>query len=674
MILRKNLLIVCFLALFIATQPVVAKQSGTDDIFAMDLEDLLKMEVISTSKKPQSILKSAAAIHVINQDDIRRSGATTLPDVFRGVPGMQVAQIDANKWAVSIRGFNDRFSTKTLVMIDGRTIYTPLFSGVYWNMHDMMLDDIDRIEIVRGPGGSLWGANAVNGVINIITKKASDTQGTMVSFIGGSLERNVSARYGGKINDNTSFRVYAKGRHHENFEQQPLLKHLGTANDQWRNLTTGFRVDGDLGNNSDWMLQGGYNIGTAEELGSSTSLTPPMPLILRDTIDYQSGNLVFLWNKYVSDTNRWRVQAYYDYFKRNALNNTNIVHTIDLEIQNQLQLFEIHNVVWGLGYRSVVDELQNDFVVSFNPSHRHYKTFSAFIQDEIQLMDQLRFTIGTKLEHNDFTGFEYQPNARLLYEVNDKNSVWMAYSRAVRVPSRANDDIRINFLALSGNEPNSPPLLFSIFGDRRYHAEKVNAFEVGYRSLLTNHLSVDTALFYNIYDDLSSAERNGPVFETSPLPPHLLFLSTFDNNTKANTYGAEIMTKWQVTDFWQLTSSYTWFKLDARYVKNSTASPERLFELEHSDPRHQFSVRSNIQLPHNLEFNTNFYYTDSLKSHDVPVQARLDLRLAWNPSRKLQLAVVGQNVTNKTHHEFDTTDAIYSHIPRSIYGRIMYNF
>lgn len=269
-----NLLGVCLLALCLLTQPVVAKQNDTEDVFAMDLEDLLKMGVLSTSKKPQSVLKSAAAIHVINQDDIRRSGATTLPDLFRGVPGMQVAQVDANKWAVSIRGFNDRFATKTLVMIDGRTIYTPLFSGVYWNMHDMMLDDIDRIEIVRGPGGSLWGANAVNGVINIITKKASDTQGTMVSFIGGSLERNISARHGGKINDNTSFRVYAKGRHHENFEQQPSLTNHGTANDQWRNLTTGFRVDGDLGNNSDWMLQGGYNIGTAEELASSTSLTP----------------------------------------------------------------------------------------------------------------------------------------------------------------------------------------------------------------------------------------------------------------------------------------------------------------------------------------------------------------------------------------------------------------
>lgn len=421
------------------------------------------------------------------------------------------------------------------------------------------------------------------------------------------------------------------------------------------------------------MLQGGYTVGTANQLGTSTSLTPPTPLVLRDTINYQTGNLVFLWNKYVSDDNKWRVQAYYDYFKREALGSTNLVHTVDLEIQNQRRLFKIHDVVWGLGYRSVLDELGNDFVVSFSPSNRHYKTFSAFIQDEIQLTQKLRFTAGTKIEHNDFTGFEYQPNARLLFEINEQHSVWVAYSRAIRVPSRSNDDIRINFLALPGDTPNSPPLLFGIFGDRKFRSENVNAFEVGYRSLLTRQFSVDTALFFNIYDDLATAERSGPVFESLP-QPHLLFLSTFDNRAKANTYGAEVMTKWQVTDFWQLTSSYTWFKLDERYVKNSTAELERLSRLENSDPRHQFSVRSNIQLPYNLEFNSNFYYTDSLQGRDVPTQARLDLRLAWHPSRKLALAVVGQNITNKTHHEFDSTDGIHSQIPRSIYGRIMYTF
>ncbi|MDR4517312.1 MAG: TonB-dependent receptor [Nitrosomonas sp.] len=669
---RFTLAFFCLLLWIVLPESAIA-QNKRDDIYAIDLEELLNVKVISTSKKPQSVLKSASAIHVISQDDIRRSGATTLPDVFRGVPGVQVAQIDANKWAVTIRGFNDRFAQKTLVMVDGRTIYTPLFSGVYWNMHDMVLEDIDRIEIVRGPGGALWGANAVNGVINIITKNARDTQGTTVALIGGSLERNLTARVGGKINDDTSFRLYAKGRHHENYDQLHDQSNLGPANDQWRNLNTGFRIDGSSTRNSDWMLQGGYTVGTAGQLGTSTSLTPPAPLVLRDTINYQAGNLVFLWNKYVSDDNKWRVQAYYDYFKREALGSTNLVHTVDLEIQNQRRLFNSHDVVWGIGYRSVLDELGNDFVVSFTPSSRHYKTFNAFIQDEIQLTQKLRFTAGTKIEHNDFTGFEYQPNVRLLFEINDQHSVWAAYSRAVRVPSRSSHDIRINFLALPGDTPNSLPLLFGIFGDRKFRSENINAFEMGYRSLLTRHFSVDTALFFNLYDDLGTSERSGPIFEAMPLP-HLLFLSTVDNLAKANTYGAEVMTKWQVTPFWQLASSYTWFKLDGRYVKNSTADLERLFILENSDPRHQFSVRSDIQLPYNLELNSNFYYTDSLAGRNIQTQARLDLRLAWRPSRKMELAVVGQNVTNKTHQEFDSTDGIPSQIPRSIYGRILYTF
>ncbi len=630
----------------------------------------MNVEIVSASKKSEPLLKTAAAAHIISQEDIRRSGATTLPDVLRGVPGVQVAQIDANKWAVSMRGFNDRFSSKLLVMIDGRSIYTPLFSGVYWNMHDVPLDDVDRIEVIRGPGGTLWGANAVNGVINIITKKAHETQGTQVAYIGGSLEQNLSARYGGKINGQTRFRVYAKGRHHENFNQAPERQNLGPANDQWRNVTTGFRVDGELAGSSDWMLQGGYNTGTANELVTSTSLTPPGATVLRDAIDYQSGNMLFLLNKQISDANKWRVQAYYDYFKRTALSATNLVHTVDLEIQNQRRLFEIHNVVWGVGYRSTLDELESNFVVSFTPDKLHFKTFSAFIQDEVQLTEKLRLTVGTKVEHNDFTGFEYQPNARLLWEVNERNSIWTAFSRAVRIPSRANRDIRINFLAVPGNALNSPPTLFGILGDRKFRSENINAFEVGYRSLLTSNFSLDTALFFNIYDDLPSSERSAPGFEAQPLPTHLLISSTFDNQTKANTYGAEIMTKWQVFDFWQLTSSYTWFKMDARYVKNSTADLSQLFRLENSDPRHQFSVRSHIQLPYNLEFNSTFYYTDKLKGRGVSEQARLDLRLAWNPTPNLELAVVGQNLTNKDHFEFDSTDAFHTHIPRSAYGRI----
>ncbi|MDH5479260.1 MAG: TonB-dependent receptor plug domain-containing protein, partial [Nitrosomonas sp.] len=422
-------LLVCLLPLLLPSKLLAAIEG---DVYSMDLEQLMSIEVVSASKKSQTLLKTAAAAHIITEEDIRRSGATSLPEVLRGVPGVQVAQIDANKWAVSMRGFNNRFATKLLVMIDGRSIYTPLFSGVYWNMHDMLLEDIDRIEVIRGPGGTLWGANAVNGVINIITKKADETQGTQITFLGGSLEKNISARYGARINNQTSFRVYAKGRHNERFSQQSQLQSLGPANDQWRNFTTGFRVDGEIDGNTDWMLQGGYNVGTADQFVESASLTPPSNLRLRDAINYNTGNMLFLWNKQLSLDNKWRVQVYYDYFNRTALSTTHNIHTVDIEIQNQRRFFDRHNVVWGFGYRSILDELEPGFEVSFSPEKLHFKTFNTFFQNEVQLTEKLRFTVGSKFEHNDFTGFEYQPSARVLFEVNERNSVWAAFSRAVR--------------------------------------------------------------------------------------------------------------------------------------------------------------------------------------------------------------------------------------------------
>ena len=665
----EKLAIILFLTSF-----SIPLSAGVDtDIYSMDLEQLMNIEVVSASKKSQSLLKTAAAIHVISEEDIRRSSATSLPELLRGVPGLQVAQIDANKWAVTIRGFNSRFSNKLLVMVDGRSIYTPLFSGVFWNMQDMLLDDIDRIEIIRGPGGALWGANAVNGVINILTKKAQETQGTQISFIGGSQERILSARYGGALNDQTSYRLFAKGRHIENFKNTPQNQ----ANDQWRNFTTGFRVDGDLNANDKWMLQGNYNVGTADQTAINSSLTPPTTETINGQIDYQSGNVLFRWEKQHAVDNKWRIQAFYDYFKRHTFSVTNQVHTLDLDIQNQLSSLKFlknHDIVWGLGYRGVFDELESSFAFSFSPERRNYNTFSAFIQDEIQLNEVLRLTLGSKIEHNDFTGFEYQPNARMLWEVNDRHSVWGSVSRAVRIPSRADSDIRINLAATPGTSSFTPPTLLSAFGNKNIVSEKVYAFEMGYRSLLTNTFTLDTALFYNYYDDLISNNVTFAGIETQPAPAHLLIANTFDNIMKASSYGAEIIAKWQAADFWQLSSSYTWFKIDAKFKNTITGSSNDVFIDENSDPQHQFSVRSQFQLPYNWAFDSIFYYTDKLLAQNVTDQARLDLRLGWTPTPRLDLSVVAQNITNKQHQEFSSLDVLNTQIPRNIFGRITIKF
>lgn len=641
------------------------------DIYAMDIEQLMNVEVISVSKKSQSLLKTAAAIHVISQEDIRRSGATTLPEVLRGTPGLQVAQIDTNKWAVSIRGFNGRFANNLLVMIDGRTVYNPIFAGVLWNMQDILLDDIDRIEIIRGPGGTMWGANAVNGVINILTKKASETQGTQISFIGGSQERNISARYGGKISDDTSFRIYAKGKHFESFNNVSQLP----ANDEWRNFTTGFRVDSDLDAKNQLMMQGSYLVGSANQFTRTPSLMPLGNNFAADTEHHKTGNALFRWDRQQSADSKWRVQAYYDYINLNSVGAEYQVHTIDLEIQNQLKIAKSHELIWGVGYRGILDELESTSLTIFNPKRRYTRTFNAFIQDEISLAESVRLTLGSKLEHNSYTGFEFQPNARMLWEVNDRNSIWGAISRSVQVPSRAFNDVRINFLTAPGNNAQGLPSLFSRLGNNNVGSKKVYAFEIGYRSQLTETFTLDTTMFYNYYDDLTSNEISVGL-EAQPAPPHILIAGNIDNKMTANTYGAEILTKWQVASFWQLTSSYTWFKLNAQLKNSSTANPNSIFQTENSDPRHQFSIRSNVQLPYKLEFNSMFHYTDRLMAHDINNQARLDLRLAWVPTDKLELSIVGQNITNKQHAEFTTPFNVVQNtaIPRSVYARIIRRF
>jgi iron complex outermembrane recepter protein len=636
------------------------------DIYSLDLEQLMNVEVTSVSKKSQTLMKSAAAVHVISQDDIRRSGATSLPEVLRGIPGVQVAQVDANKWAVSIRGFNDRFANKLLVMIDGRSVYTPLFSGVFWNMQDMLLDDIDRIEVIRGPGGAIWGANAVNGVINIITKSADQTQGTQITFLGGSQEKNLSARYGGKLNDQTSFRLYAQGKHVENYNDMPQYQ----ANDQWRNFLTGFRVDSDFDSKNQFMLQGNYSVGTADQLAITHFVSRSNAI--ENQIDYQSGNALFRWTHNRSENNKWRFQAYYDHFNRHSLGVTNEVNTLDLDIQNQLKPLDKHDVVWGLGYRAVFDKLESNHIFAFDPSQRYTRTLSAFVQDDIQLTNSVRFTLGSKIEHNSFTGFEFQPNTRLLWEVNERNSLWLAASRAVRIPSRSESDVRVNLETIPSGSPLFPPVRVSALGNKNLNSEKVYAFELGYRSQLTHAFTFDTALFYNYYDELIDYKQSIVGMMQEPAPAHILVTNTSVNLMTASTYGAEIITKWQITNFWQLTSSYSWFKLNAHLKSPNLA--DSLTRKENSDPNHQFSIRSNIQLPYNLEFNSMFYYTDRLSAHNINDQARLDLRLAWSPTSDLELSVVAQNITNKQHQEFTALDVLNSGIPRSVYGRLLLKF
>lgn len=641
------------------------------ELFQMPFEDLMNVEVISIAKKPQSVNETAAAIHVISQQDIRRSGATSLPEVLRGVPGLHVAQISANNWAISIRGFNDRFANKLLVLVDGRSVYTPIFAGVYWNMQDMLLEDIERIEVVRGAGGTLWGANAVNGVINIITKRADKTQGTQLSFLGGSQDLVANARYGGQLNQDTHYRIFAQGRRVDNFKDSVATE---PANDRWKNVHAGFRLDSKINSDNDLLIEGSYNNGDSDQTTTNTSLTPIVATkMVEDEVDYQTGNFVARWNHHFDTDNKLQIQGYYDYFERIGVDTKLLVHTMDIDMQHQIKLFDDHDFIWGLGYRGVYDELESDFTVSFNPKFRYASTFSGFIQDEIRINDALRLTLGSKFEHNDYTGFEYQPSARLLWRVNQSHSFWTSVSRSVRVPSRSLQDMRINAFAVRGFVPPSfTPTLGSIFGNKDLKSENVYSAEIGYRALFSSKMSVDITGFYNYYDDLKSQEQSRG-FGSSPVA-HNLIISTTDNQMTATSYGAEISAKWQVFDFWQLAANYSWLKLDAQRRANSTTPITRVQQLENADPQHQASLRSTWQLPLDLEFNTSVYYTDSISAHHVQDNTRLDLRLAWAPTNHFELSVVGQNLLDGQNKEYTASDVFYTEVPRSVYAKISTRF
>jgi len=648
--------------------PTWLQASENNDLYAMDFEQLMEVEVISIAKKPQSIRRTAAAIHVISQADIQRSGATSLPDVLRGVPGLHVAQVDANKWAISIRGFNSRLANKLLVLVDGRSVYTPIFAGVYWNMQDMMLEDIERIEVVRGGGGALWGANAVNGVINIITQHAKETQGTQLSILGGSQEQIGSARFGGKISEETHYRVFAKGRRVDNNENS-LTE---TANDRWENIHAGFRVDNNSNENSQWLLEGAYTNGNADQTIATLSFTPPSVIINKANIDYQSGHLLARWNHQLAQDNNLQVQGYYDYFERSSIEANLLIHTFDLDMQHQFKWLDNHTFVWGLGYRSVYDEIYSSFTSSFTPKSRYAGTFSGFIQDEIQLHEDVQLTLGSKFEHNDYTGLEFQPSARLAWQVNSEHSIWTAFSRSVRTPSRSHEDIRVNFLALPGRGRRQPAMLFSIFGNPDIESEKVYSAELGYRALLTPKVSIDTAVFYNYYDDLASLEQSGS-FETQPIP-HLLVAFTQDNQMIASSYGAEIQAKWQVHENWQLAASYSWLKIDAQLRAGSTDTIDSVVRIETSDPQHQASLRSIFQLPFDLELDASVYYTDAIARHQVDNYTRVDLRLAWKPSDLFEISLIGQNLLDSQHKEYTSSEAFYTEVPRSVYAKVVTRF
>jgi iron complex outermembrane receptor protein len=625
----------------IALVPQVA--AAADALADFSLEELINVKVTSVSKHEENLTDAAAAIFVLNNDELKRSGATTVADALRLVPGVQVAAIGSSDWAISARGFNTQFANKLLVMMDGRAVYSPAFSGVYWDVQQVFLDDVDRIEVIRGPGATVWGANAVNGVINIISKSARETQGGLVYGGGGDVHQALGgARYGDQIGDDTFFRVYGNYQLNDNYETASGQ----SANDRWDLVKSGFRIDHNTATDGLLTWQGDVYTGNLADR----------------TRDLHGFNTLGRWTQPLSDRSSYEAQAYVDHTYRNDNLGEVAQDTLDLSWQHRFGLGERNDVIWGLGYRftSTRAEAANTPAITIVDDDIPLHLFSAFVQDEFQIIpDQLSFTLGTKVEHNDFTGFELQPSARLAYKPTDKQTLWAAVSRAVRTPSELEGREFITF-AIGG--PGDDPLPVLV-GNEDVNSEELWAYELGYRIQPTRRLSVDLAAFYNDYSRLMDWRPDTFIPGT---PNILTFEST--NALRATSSGGEVVVTLAATDAWRWSASYSLLFMNGKGLSSGiTESPDL------NAPTHQVVVRSSYDFSARASLDAQLRYVDNVQN--IPAYLTADVRWAYRPTANLELSLVGQNLLDPQHPEqASTIGAPTYEVPRGFYGKITWKF
>jgi iron complex outermembrane receptor protein len=647
-------------------------QSPPADLTTLNIEDLMNIDVTSASKKEQKLSKVPAAIFVITQEDIYRSGATNIPDLLRMVPGLDVAQINPSIWAISARGFNGQYSNKLLVLIDGRTVYTPIFSGVFWDAQDVPLDSIERIEVIRGPGATVWGANAVNGVINIITKSAGETQSAIATAAGGTLEHGAGmVRYGGKIGSRGTYRVFADSFEIGHF----LTPDNQSGKDDWYLFHGGFRADADLSAKDSLTLEGEAVRGNAGEMATTiVSLLPPVnaTLALRDR--FSGWNVLARWKRVQSPNSETSLQVYFDRNNRGDTTYGIGLNTLDIDFQHHVRWGQRQDFVWGLGYRLSSDDTAATLRVSFNPSDLATQIFSSFVQDEIAIRpDRLYVSLGTKLEHDYYNGFNLQPSARITWTPEDRDMFWAAISGAQRTPSRIDTAVRVNYAAFPG--PDNLPILISLFGNPDQENERLTAIEAGFRKELSERLSFDSTAFFNQYRELSSEEPGSTRLEADPPPVHLLMPEYFANLLHGETHGLEMFANVKLASRWTLSPGYTFLTMhlhpDAASL-DVTGGPET----EGGIPNQQAQLRSQVNLPRHWQWTTSAYFVGRLAAPRIPSYTRLDTNLAWQLSDRISLGLVGQDLLRNLHQEYAGPDltVLPSLIRRSAYAKITWRF
>jgi len=658
-----RLIALSILLLLLSRPPSVSGQSV--DLTDLAIEDLLEIEVTSVSRYEQKLSRAASAAYVITSEDIRRSGVTTIPDALRMAPGVHVAQLNASQWAVSVRGFSGRFADKLLVMVDGRSVYNPLFSGVYWDSVDMPLEDIERIEVVRGPGGAVWGSNAVNGVVNIITRNAAETQGSLLVSGFGNREGSFStARYGGS-KGSTHYRMFSKL-----FSRRPQLRPSGeTGDDAWAAMRGGFRVD--------WAGEGGDTLMVSGDLyhfdGNHSFYRPvaePPYQVLQDEKEHTiGGHALGRWSRPWSERSRGTLQVYHDrYTRRSFTLDQKFVESNDFDYQHEFDASDRHQLMLGAGFRLNRDSLGGTDLVSFQPSSRTTQVWQMFLNDDYWLVqDQLRLTVGGKLEHNSYTGWQFQPSVSLLWDRGNSEALWASVSRAVSLPSRVDNDIRSLGRVIPGQ--GGRPVRVEFFGRPDVAAEALVAIEAGYRRKLARKVSLDLAVFRHDYSRLAILEP-GDLFMDSSLPGAPLVAPLFlTNQGEADSIGFEAAVSWNAHRRLGFQGSYSFLQVDDRTRTSA-------FSIGVVAPRHLLHGRANVRLPWGLEWSPSYYFVDStVQSAFVPAYHRVDSRLAWKRSDRWELSLGLQNLLDDRHIEgIAESLTVPQEIGRSVYGKISYRF
>ena len=643
-----------FVVLGVAGSPPALAVDEADTITALKqlgVEELMNIEVTSVGRRPTRLLGTASAIQVITQSEIRRSGASTLAEALRLADNLQVAQRGSRGWAISSRGFNTDLANKLLVMIDGRTVYTPLFSGVYWEAQDYLLEDIDRIEVISGPGGTLWGANAVNGVINIITRRATESRGLYLEAgAGDELQYVAGARYSMQLSPDSALRVYGKY-----LERDPSIRTDGaSAEDDWRRGQGGFRYDSQNGADT-FTLQGDFYGNRENDPAGITRM--------------RGANLLGRWSRRISDESEFSLQTYYDWSGISdavppltlagipfspAGRLKDDLQTLDVDFQHRLRLSQSQEFIWGAGFRYTHDATKNAPALAFFPTVLDQELYSLFAQDEIRLRDTLFLTVGSKIEHSEYSGFEFEPSARLMWQPSPAHTVWGAVSRAVRTPSRVDRDL----------SQGAPPFPVILRGDGGFKSEELLAYELGYRAQLASRLTSTLSAYYNVYDDVRSTR----------ITPVTLIPFYFANDLAGHSFGLEWSGRLQLTDAWQIHAGYNLIEtrlhvkdgqFDLSNARNETADPEQ-----------QVSLRSSLDLPHGFEFTAGLRWIDLLRNNNgpnpgtVPKYIELDARLAWRLGEHLELSVTGQNLLHADHPEYGFPGPDRVLVQRNVYGKV----